>query len=117
MYAILRGKLSVHVIFDPESDKEVHGKVEAAMGKKKFNRNDFGNEVAQKGRQLVIDLYQVIFLCGRSPKLAIIDVPLNVNLFLFSYFQLEVTTFLPGINIDLLISKFRFVLSAMLIPS
>ncbi|XP_005112955.2 uncharacterized protein LOC101859221 [Aplysia californica] len=49
MYAILRGSLAVHVIFETENEKECYGKVEAAMTKKKFNRNDLGNEVAQKG--------------------------------------------------------------------
>uniref|UniRef100_A0A0B7A4N8 Cyclic nucleotide-binding domain-containing protein n=1 Tax=Arion vulgaris TaxID=1028688 RepID=A0A0B7A4N8_9EUPU len=48
MYAILKGTVGVHVIFDSENERECLSKVEAAMSKKKFNKNDLGNEVAQK---------------------------------------------------------------------
>ncbi|KAK3769256.1 hypothetical protein RRG08_059881 [Elysia crispata] len=48
MYAILRGDVTVHVITDTENEHECYSKVEAAITKKKFNRNDFGNEVAHK---------------------------------------------------------------------
>ncbi|XP_059178746.1 uncharacterized protein LOC131957918 isoform X1 [Physella acuta] len=48
MFAILRGEVSVHVIFESENERECLNRVEAALGKKKFSKNDFGNEVAQK---------------------------------------------------------------------
>ncbi|BFZ00757.1 hypothetical protein BsWGS_03796 [Bradybaena similaris] len=48
MYAILRGTVGVHVIFETESERECLLRVEAALNKKKFNKNDFGNEVAHK---------------------------------------------------------------------
>ncbi|CAG5131952.1 unnamed protein product, partial [Candidula unifasciata] len=48
MYAILRGTVGVHVIFETENERECLLRVEAALEKKKFNKNDFGNEVAQK---------------------------------------------------------------------
>lgn len=48
MFAILRGEVSVHVIFESENERECLNRVEAALSKKKFSKNDFGNEVAQK---------------------------------------------------------------------
>ncbi|GFO08771.1 CAMP-dependent protein kinase regulatory subunit [Plakobranchus ocellatus] len=49
MYAILQGDVTVHVITDTENEHECFSKVEAAINKKKFNKVDFGNEVAYKG--------------------------------------------------------------------
>ncbi|CAL1541441.1 unnamed protein product [Lymnaea stagnalis] len=46
MYAILRGDVAVHVIFEHENERECLNRVEAAMSKKKFSKNDFGSEVA-----------------------------------------------------------------------
>ena len=60
MYAILRGDVTVHVITDTENEHECYSKVEAAITKKKFNRNDFGNEVAHKGEMMRVVHYGVM---------------------------------------------------------